>query len=48
MRGCSGGFGSGGFRVEEVAIVRENRDESKVAASDAAGMLLGMLRIRFG
>lgn len=37
-----------GCRVEEVAITWENRDESKVATSDASEMLLGMLRLRFG
>lgn len=37
-----------GCRVEEVAITWENRDESKVATSDAREMLLGMLRLRFG
>jgi dolichol-phosphate mannosyltransferase len=37
-----------GYRVEEVPIVWENRDESKVEASDAKKMLLGMIRIRFG
>jgi hypothetical protein len=37
-----------GCRVEEVPITWENRDESKVATSDAREMLLGMLRLRFG
>jgi dolichol-phosphate mannosyltransferase len=37
-----------GYRVEEVPITWENRDESKVGASDAKEMLLGMVRLRFG
>ncbi|MCM2466371.1 dolichyl-phosphate beta-glucosyltransferase [Methanoculleus oceani] len=37
-----------GYRVEEVPITWENRDESKVMASDAKEMLRGMLRLRFG
>ncbi len=38
----------GGCRVTEVPITWENRDESKVIASDAKEMLLGMLRLRLG
>ncbi len=38
----------GGYRVEEVPITWENRDESKVMTSDAKEMLLGMIRLRFG
>ncbi len=38
----------GGYRVVEVPITWENRDESKVMASDAKEMLFGMLRLRFG
>ncbi|NLZ29893.1 MAG: glycosyltransferase family 2 protein [Methanomicrobiales archaeon] len=37
-----------GYRVEEVPITWENRDESKVEASDAGAMLRGMLHLRFG
>ncbi|MDV2480453.1 glycosyltransferase family 2 protein [Methanoculleus sp. Wushi-C6] len=37
-----------GCRVEEVPITWENRDESKVATTDAKKMLLGMVRLRFG
>jgi glycosyltransferase involved in cell wall biosynthesis len=37
-----------GCRVEEVPITWENRDESKVATTDAKAMLLGMIRLRFG
>lgn len=37
-----------GYRVVEVPITWENRDESKVATSDAREMLRGMLRLRFG
>ncbi|ABN57796.1 MULTISPECIES: dolichyl-phosphate beta-glucosyltransferase [Methanoculleus] len=37
-----------GYRVEEVPITWENRDESKVMTSDAKAMLMGMLRLRFG
>ncbi|BBL68984.1 dolichyl-phosphate beta-glucosyltransferase [Methanoculleus chikugoensis] len=37
-----------GYRVEEVPITWENRDESKVATTDAKAMLLGMIRLRFG
>ncbi|WOX55759.1 glycosyltransferase family 2 protein [Methanoculleus palmolei] len=37
-----------GCRVVEVPITWENRDESKVNASDAKEMLLGMIRLRFG
>ncbi|KAF5082543.1 dolichyl-phosphate beta-glucosyltransferase [Methanoculleus horonobensis] len=37
-----------GYRVEEVPITWENRDESKVMTSDAKAMLLGMIRLRFG
>ncbi|MDK2916413.1 MAG: dolichol-phosphate mannosyltransferase [Euryarchaeota archaeon] len=37
-----------GYRVEEVPITWENRDESKVATSDAKAMLFGMIRLRFG
>lgn len=36
-----------GYRLEEVPITWENRDESKVGASDAKEMLLGMVRLRF-
>ncbi|WP_292517032.1 dolichyl-phosphate beta-glucosyltransferase [Methanoculleus sp.] len=36
-----------GCRVVEVPITWENRDESKVATSDAKAMLMGMLRLRF-
>ena len=36
-----------GYLVEEVPITWENKDESKVTASDAKEMLLGMLRLRF-
>jgi hypothetical protein len=32
----------------EVPITWENRDESKVATTDAKAMLTGMLRLRFG
>ena len=38
----------GGYRVEEVPITWENRDESKVGKGDAKEMLLGMIRLRFG
>ncbi|MDK2890039.1 MAG: dolichol-phosphate mannosyltransferase [Methanoculleus sp.] len=37
-----------GYRVVEVPITWENRDESKVATSDAKAMLMGMIRLRFG
>jgi glycosyltransferase involved in cell wall biosynthesis len=37
-----------GYRVVEVPITWENRDESKVLTSDAREMLRGMLRLRFG
>ncbi len=37
-----------GYRVVEVPITWENRDESKVMASDAKAMLRGMIRLRFG
>ena len=37
-----------GYRVVEVPITWENRDESKVATSDAKEMLRGMIRLRFG
>jgi len=37
-----------GYRVVEVPITWENRDESKVMASDAKEMLRGMIRLRFG
>ncbi|MDD5419539.1 MAG: glycosyltransferase family 2 protein [Methanomicrobiaceae archaeon] len=37
-----------GFSVEEVAIAWENRDESKVAFSDAVRMLSGLVAVRFG
>lgn len=37
-----------GYRVEEVPITWENRSESKVTIPDTIGMLLGMLRLRFG
>lgn len=37
-----------GCRVEEIPITWENRDESKVATTDARAMLLGMIRLRFG
>ncbi|WP_214041587.1 dolichyl-phosphate beta-glucosyltransferase [Methanoculleus sp.] len=37
-----------GYRVVEVPITWENRDESKVMTSDAKEMLRGMLRLRFG
>ncbi len=37
-----------GCRVEEVPITWENRDESKVATTDAKAMLVGMVRLRFG
>ncbi|MDN7011670.1 glycosyltransferase family 2 protein [Methanoculleus sp. FWC-SCC3] len=36
-----------GYRVDEVPITWENRDESKVATSDAKAMLRGMFRLRF-
>lgn len=36
-----------GYRVEEIPIVWENRDESKVGARDAKAMLSGMIRLRF-
>ena len=36
------------YRVEEVPITWENRDESKVATTDVKAMLLGMIRLRFG
>ena len=35
-------------RVEEIPITWENRDESKVATTDAKAMLVGMVRLRFG
>ncbi|WP_292365678.1 MULTISPECIES: dolichyl-phosphate beta-glucosyltransferase [unclassified Methanoculleus] len=38
----------GGYRVVEIPITWENRDESKVATSDAKAMLMGMIRLRFG
>jgi len=38
----------GGYRVVEVPITWENRDESKVMTSDAKEMLFGMFRLRFG
>jgi glycosyltransferase involved in cell wall biosynthesis len=37
-----------GCRVKEVPITWENRDESKVATTDAKAMLFGMIRLRFG
>ena len=37
-----------GCQVLEVPITWENRDESKVATTDAKAMLTGMLRLRFG
>ncbi|MDN7025584.1 glycosyltransferase family 2 protein [Methanoculleus sp. FWC-SCC1] len=37
-----------GYTVEEVSIVWQNMDESKVGTSDVAAMLTGMLRVRFG
>ncbi len=37
-----------GYRVEEVPITWENRDESKVGTGDAKEMLSGMIRLRFG
>ncbi len=37
-----------GFAVEEVSIVWENKDASKVGGSDVFGMLTGMLRLRLG
>jgi len=37
-----------GCRVEEVPITWENREESKVATTDAKAMLSGMIRLRFG
>ncbi len=36
------------FAVEEVSIVWQNKDESKVGTSDAVAMLTGMFRVRFG
>jgi dolichol-phosphate mannosyltransferase len=37
-----------GFAVEEVSIVWQNKDESKVGASDVVAMLTGMFQVRFG